>query len=223
MSIAEAKEIQNLLRKRVRIEPLRKRPALVAGVDAAFLDKEVFAAASLFTYPDMRHLKDSFYQGEAAFPYIPGLLSFREGAACLGALEGLDATPDVVLIDGQGIAHPRGAGIASHIGVIMNVPAIGCAKSRLIGEFEEPGRSKGEWSYLYPEGGGRAIGAVVRTRAGVRPVFVSPGHMIDIVSAVGIVLGCVLGYRVPEPLRRADRLSRRMAADRGKPPPSGPR
>ncbi len=212
-NIEEAKEIQHILRERVRIEPLMKSPALVAGVDAAFFDDEVAAAASLFAYPEMRHLQDSLYRGKATFPYVPGFLSFREGPACLEALDRLEAVPDVILIDGQGIAHPRGAGMASHLGVIMNAPTIGCAKSRLIGEFEQPGRARGDWSYLYREkGAGIPVGAVVRTRTDVRPVFVSPGHLIDIVSSVGIVLGCASGYRIPEPLRRADRLSRQITS-----------
>jgi deoxyribonuclease V len=208
--ISEAVTIQRSIERSVRIIPLKAKPALVAGVDAAFFDGEVAAVASLFTYPEMRHVRDSAYRGRTSFPYIPGFFFFREGPAALGALRRLKVTPDVILIDGQGIAHPRGAGIASHLGVLLDVPVIGCAKSRLFGEFDEPGRTRGDWSYLYCSGDRGRIGAVVRTRTGVKPVFVSPGHLIDIDSAVDIVLGCVSIYRLPEPLRRAHSLSRRM-------------
>jgi deoxyribonuclease V len=208
--ISEALAIQSFIRRRIRIIPLKAKPALVAGVDAAFFDGEVAAVASLFTYPEMRHVRDSAYRGQASFPYIPGFFFFREGPAVLQAVRQLKVAPDVILIDGQGIAHPRGAGIASHLGVLLDVPAIGCAKSRLFGEFDEPGRTKGDWSYLYRPGDLSRIGAVVRTRTGVKPVFVSPGHLIDIGSAVDIVLGCISLYRIPEPLRRAHCLSRRM-------------
>jgi deoxyribonuclease V len=208
--ISEASAIQSFIRRRIRIIPLKAKPSLVAGVDAVFFDGKVAAVASLFTYPEMRHVRDSVYRGKTSFPYIPGFFFLREGPAALRALRRLKVTPDVVLIDGQGIAHPRGAGIASHLGVLLDVPAIGCAKSRLFGEFDEPGRTKGDRSYLHRPGDLRRIGAVVRTRTGVKPVFVSPGHLIDVDSAVDIVLGCISLYRIPEPLRRAHCLSRRM-------------
>jgi deoxyribonuclease V len=208
--VSEALTIQLFIKKRIRIIPLKAKPALVAGVDAAFLEGQVVAAASVFTYPDMRHVGDSVYRGKASFPYMPGFFFFREGQALLGALRRLQVTPDAILIDGQGIAHPRGAGIASHLGVLLDMPAIGCAKSRLVGEFKEPGRIKGDWSYLYREGDQSRIGAVVRTRTGAKPVFVSPGHLIDIWAAMDIVLGCALQYRIPEPLRRAHCLSQRV-------------
>jgi deoxyribonuclease V len=207
--ISEAVAIQNSIGSRIRIIPLKAKPALVAGVDAAFFNGEVTAVASLFTYPEMQHVRDSVYRGKTTFPYIPGFFFFREGPAALGALRRLKITPDVILVDGQGIAHPRGAGIASHLGVILDVPVVGCAKSRLSGEFEEPGRTRGDWSYLYRSEDRSPVGAVVRTRTGVKTVFVSPGHLIVINSAVDIVLGCVSLYRIPEPLRRAHCLSRR--------------
>ncbi len=207
-NIPEAVEIQNSIAMRVRVVPLERRPATVAGVDAAFFSGEVAAAASLFTYPDMHHVEDSVYRGRAQFPYIPGFFSFREGPAVVGALMGLRTGPDVILVDGHGIAHPRRAGIASYIGVILGVPAIGCAKSLLTGEYEEPGRTKGEWSHLYLPGERTPIGAAVRTRTGVKPVFVSPGHLIDVDTSTSIVLGCSSGYRIPQPLRRADHISR---------------
>ncbi len=178
---------------------------LVAGVDASFPDETIFAAASLYEYPKMDHVGDVVFRGREALPYIPGLFAFREGQALISVLRKLKAVPDAILVDGHGIAHPRGFGIASHIGVILGIPTIGCAKSRLVGRYEEPGQEKGSWSYLYPETPSRdPVGAVVRTRTRVKPVFVSPGNLTDIESSVEIVLNCTTEFRIPEPLRRAD-------------------
>jgi deoxyribonuclease V len=206
--ILEAKKIQDILRKKVKIIPLKKTPELIAGVDAAFAGDKVIAVAALYEYPEVRHIKDAFSIEKVRFPYIPGMLSFREGHAIINAIGKLDAKPDVILFDGQGIAHPKGIGIASHIGVILNIPTIGCAKSRLVGEFKEPDVTKGIWTYLYYKG--MKVGAVLRTRSNVKPVFVSPGHMIDIDSSVEVVMKCVLKYRIPEPLRMADYLSKKL-------------
>lgn len=208
-TLSEARSVQELLRDKVEVVPFRKLPEYVAGVDAAFADDMVTAVASLFTYPGMEHREDAVLREKTRFPYIPGYLIFREGSAIVKAVKTLKTPPDVILFDGQGIAHPRGIGIASHIGVILRRPTIGCAKSRLVGEFAEPGRETGDWVYLSHNG--LRVGAVLRTRRGVKPVFVSPGHMIDILSSVKVVMGCATGYRIPEPLRRADLLSRRLA------------
>lgn len=202
-----ARAVQESLREKVKIKPLQKDIELIAGVDAAFVGDSVTAIASLFIYTKLRPIEDSISTMRSSFPYIPGFLSFREGPAILKALEKLKSKPDLILLDGQGIAHPRGIGIASHIGVILNIPAIGCAKSRLVGEYDEPGMRKGEWTYLYYHG--NRVGAVLRTRDNVRPIFVSPGHMVDIESAIDIVMHCVKGFRIPEPLRRAHHLTRR--------------
>ncbi|MCL5063421.1 MAG: deoxyribonuclease V [Nitrospiraceae bacterium] len=206
--IAEAKEIQDILRKQVKIMPLKKTPELIAGVDAAFAGDKIVAIAALYEYPGLKHIQDAFYIEKIRFPYIPGMLSFREGHAIVNALKKLKTKPDLILFDGQGIAHPKGIGIASHIGVILNIPTIGCAKSRLVGEFEEPDTTKGSRTYLYYKG--MKVGAVLRTRSNVKPVFVSPGHMIDIDSSIEIVMKCVFKYRIPEPLRRADYLSKKL-------------
>ncbi|GAB4407176.1 MAG: deoxyribonuclease V [Thermodesulfovibrionales bacterium] len=203
---SEAKEIQNLLKKRVRIIPIRKGVRFVAGVDAAFYKDEVIAVACLYKYPEITPVEDARAIMEVRFPYIPGFLSFREGPAVVKALKGLKTEPDVILFDGQGIAHPRGLGIASHIGVLFDRPTVGCAKSRLIGDYREPGRKKGQWSPLLYDR--KIIGAVLRTRDNVRPVFVSPGHRIDLESSIEIVLNCAIRYRIPEPLRRADLVSK---------------
>jgi deoxyribonuclease V len=129
----------------------------------------------------------------------------------MSAIRKLAVIPEVILIDGHGIAHPAGFGIASHLGILLGIPTVGCAKSRLIGEYEEPGHEKGSWTYLYYRG--MRVGAVVRTRDKVRPVFVSPGHLADIDSSVEIVMKSVSGCRIPEPLRMADRLSKKMKRD----------
>lgn len=204
--IRGAKALQESLRKRVRIEPLRRPPELIAGADAAFSEDIVIAVISLFTYPDLIHIEDAIVNVRSSFPYVPGFLSFKEGPAILESFERLKIKPELLLFDGQGIAHPRGIGIASHLGVMLNIPTVGCAKSRLIGEYNEPGTKKGNWTYLYHDD--KRIGAVLRTRDNVRPLFVSPGHMIDIESSVEIVMHCISRYRIPEPLRRADHLSR---------------
>jgi deoxyribonuclease V len=206
LNIYEAKIIQNELRKRVRILPLKKEIRIIAGVDASFIADQIIAVVSTFKYPEMKHLEDAYFVGMVKFPYIPGMLSFREGPAIIAAIKRLSYKPDVILFDGHGIAHPRFIGIASHLGVILNISTIGCAKSCLVGEYKEPGLKKGEWTYLYYND--TKVGAVIRTRDSVKPLFVSPGHKIDIESSIDIVLKSVLKYRLPEPLRRADRLSR---------------
>jgi len=138
---------------------------------------------------------------EAEFPYVPGLLSFREAPALIGAAEGLKTTPDVLIVDAQGIAHPRFLGLASHLGVLLDCPTIGCAKSRLVGEYGGVGPDQGDWSPLRL--GRRQVGAVLRTKANVKPVFVSPGHKMSVRSALRIVLKATRGYRLPEPTRQA--------------------
>ncbi|MBE0425088.1 MAG: endonuclease V [Nitrospirae bacterium] len=207
-SIENAKKIQTKLKDKVKIVPFRKKPKYIAGVDAAFCDNKVLGISCLYKYPEITLTEYAFGIKEASLPYIPGYLSFREGPAIIEALKKLKFKPDVVLFDGQGIAHPMGLGIASHIGVIIKTPTIGCAKSRLVGEYNEPGCKKGVWSPL--KYNGKTVGAVLRTRDNVRPVFVSPGHLIDLKTSIEMVLSCTGKYRIPEPLRRADTLSREV-------------
>jgi deoxyribonuclease V len=205
-NIRDAKAIQAALRDRVKIIPLYKQPNLVAAVDAAFSGEQVIGAACVYSYPELI-LKEEVYAATKVYlSYIPGYLSFREGPAIIEALKKLKTDPDVILFDGQGIAHPKGLGIASHIGVILNKPTIGCAKSKLVGEYEEPGMHKGDKSFLrYNK---KTIGIVLRTKENVKPVFVSPGHRLDLKSSVEIILRCTGKYRIPDPLRRADILSK---------------
>lgn len=210
-SITEARKIQRVLKEEVRLTPLKKTPEFIAAADAAFSDNLIFAAATLYSFQGLICQKNALTQGRITFPYVPGLLAFREGKAIIDAIKKLKMSPDVILIDGQGIAHPEGIGISSHIGVVMNIPTVGCAKSRLIGDYEEPGLSEGDWSYLFYRG--MKVGAVLRTKRNVKPLFISPGHLMNIESSVEIVMRCVSGYRIPEPLRMADRLSGKLKRD----------
>lgn len=207
-TIAQAREFQINLRDKVRIAPLKKEPGYVAGVDAAFSDDRIFAAACLYRFPELYLIEERSAVLRLTFPYVPGYLAFREGPAIMAALERLSRTPDLILVDGQGIAHPRGIGIASYLGVLSGISAIGCAKSRLVGEHDEPGRKKGDWSPLRFED--KTIGAVLRTRSDTRPLFISPGHKIDLDSSIRLALACTGVFRIPEPLRCADMLSKKI-------------
>jgi len=207
-NIEEAKKIQYKFKQQVKIIPLMKDPEFVAGVDTAFFEDGVIGTACVYRYPEIIPLENSYALTKLTFPYIPGFLSFREGPAIIKALDNLKTKPDVIIFDGQGIAHPEGLGIASQIGILINIPTIGCAKTKLIGRYIEPGVRKGQYSLLKHQG--KIIGAVLRTRENVKPVFVSPGHMIDLKKAIDIVLKCTGKYRIPEPLREADHLSKRL-------------
>lgn len=207
-NITAAKAIQIALRDKVKITSIRKNPGFIAGVDAAFFKDKVIGVACLYKYPEIILTEEAFAVTKVLFPYIPGFLSFREGPAIIEAFNNLKIKPDIILFDGQGIAHPKGMGIAAHIGVILDMPTIGCAKSRLVGEYKEPGLKKGNWSLL--KYNGRTVGAVLRTKDNVRPVFISPGHRTDLKSSIQIVLSCTTKYRIPEPLRRADFISKKL-------------
>jgi deoxyribonuclease V len=208
-SINHALEMQECDRRLVLLEPLKKEPVYIAGVDAAFSGYQVFAAVCLYRYPQLTLIEQAIAVKQIIFPYVPGYLFFREGPAIVAALSKLKEKPDVILIDGQGIAHPRGIGSASHLGVLLNIPTIGCAKTRLVGKYHDPGEPKGNWTELQFDG--RIVGAVLRTRDRVRPLFLSPGHRIDLHDAIRIALGCVGRYRIPEPLRGADMLSKKSS------------
>jgi deoxyribonuclease V len=162
---------------------------------------KVFAAVVVFRWPGLERLQAVTAAGAADFPYVPGYLSFREGPVLDRAFRKLAERPDLVIFDGQGIAHPRRFGLASHLGVLWDVPSVGCAKTRLVGTGEEPGAAKGSWTPL--RDGEEVIGSILRTRDGVKPVFVSPGHRIDKAGAREAVLQAVTRYRLPEPTRAA--------------------
>ncbi len=178
----------------------------VAGVDASYCDGVTRAAIVVFSFPGMQKLEYVTAERAIDYPYVPGLLSFREAPAVLDALGKLPLTPDLLIFDGHGIAHPRHFGIASHIGLLVDKPSIGCGKKRLVGYYDEPARERGSYTYLHDDG--EVIGAVVRTRTGVKPVFVSIGHRVNLPAAIDVVLICGRGYRLPEPTRWADKIAR---------------
>lgn len=176
----------------------------IAGIDASYRDK-AYAAIVALALPDLAVVEQVVAERETPFPYVPGLLSFREAPAVLDALEKLTARPDLLMFDGQGIAHPRRLGIAAHMGVYLGMPSIGCAKSRLTGRYEEPGPAAGDMSPLIA--GREQIGVVLRSKPRTNPLFISIGHLIDLPTATSFVLQTLRGYRLPEPTRLADRLA----------------
>lgn len=206
LSYKEAIETQRRLAARVRFTNIKKEPRTVAGLDCSFSgdEKKIFAAVVVVELPGFKVIETATATRKVDFPYIPGLLSFREAPACLEAIGKLKSRPEVFIVDGQGFAHPRRFGIASHIGVLVDRPTVGCAKSRLIGSFGMPGQRKGNYSRLID--GDEVIGAVARTRANVKPVFVSVGHKCTLDDAIKVVLECVTKYRLPEPSRLAHQL-----------------
>lgn len=203
LSPLEARQLQEKLRKRVVLRSPRKKPKFVAGLDCS-LDKRrglIFAAAVVFSFPELEWVETAAAQLPLTFPYVPGLLSFREIPVCLEAVRQVQTPVDLWLIDGQGIAHPRRLGLASHLGLFLDTPTIGCAKSRLIGTFDIPGLHKGDVSWLYDKD--EKIGTVLRTRDHVKPLFISPGHQCSFKNAVDYTLACTTKYRLPEPTRIA--------------------
>ena len=180
----------------------------VAGVDVGFQDDLAIAAIILLDFPGLNPINKAVSKRRVSFPYIPGLLSFREGPVILDAINKSDERPDLLIFDGQGRAHPRRLGIACHIGLLTGIPSIGCGKSRLCGRHAEPASEKGNHVPLVHRD--ETIGAVVRTRDGVKPVFVSVGHLIDLESSIRLVLSCCTRYRLPEPTRLAHNLATRM-------------
>jgi deoxyribonuclease V len=217
VSIRQAKQIQQSLARRLILEGRPETLNLVAGADVSYSrkDQKLWAGVVVFDLSAWEVVEEQWETGEAVFPYVPGYLSFREMPVLLRAFGYVRNTPDVVLIDGQGTAHPRSMGLASHIGLFLDVPTIGCAKSRLIGEYKTVELSKGSWSVLRVKN--EHVGWVLRTRDGVKPIFVSPGHRIGLDSVNSIVLTCCRKYRIPEPSRRAHRLVTKLRQE-GKQP-----
>lgn len=199
----EARSLQERLASKIRFTSVRKPPKIVAGIDCAFSKdgNRIGAAVIVMDYPDLNVIEIKTATAEVTYPYIPGLLSFREAPVCIKAVEKLENTPDVFLVDGQGIAHQRSLGIAAHLGLFFNKPTIGCAKSRLVGEYKEPDSEKGSHSPLMYKG--QQVGAVVRTRTNVKPLFISVGNKCDLNFAIKMTLACAKKYRLPEPTRLA--------------------
>ena len=221
LSFSQARDCQSTLASRVRFITLKKQPKLIAGLDCTFTKdgEKIIAAVVVLKIPEFTPVETASATRKLTFPYIPGLLSFREAPACIAAVKKLKTTPDIFIIDGQGIAHPRRLGLAAHLGLFFDKPTIGCAKSRLTGFFEQPPSEKGAYSLLRDKertkhktsDGRRAtsdevIGAVVRTRANVKPLFVSVGNKCLLNDAIKITLRCATKYRLPEPTRLAHQL-----------------
>jgi deoxyribonuclease V len=204
----EAVAWQEARRGEVMLTPLPRPPKLVGGADASYdrAAKRVFGALVVLAYPDLTLVEEAVLDGPCPFPYIPGLLSFREAPIIVAIWEKLCRRPEVLLVDGQGIAHPRGMGLGAHLGVLLDIPTIGVAKSRLVGEGEEPETEAGSAAPLHWQG--EVVGWILRSRTGVKPLFVSPGNRVNLADCREIVLACARKCRLPEPLRRADRLSR---------------
>ncbi len=204
----EAVEIQKRLKKQIILKNSFKNlnGKLIAGADVSY-DKEIdrfYAGVVVFELQTMQKIEEVTASGKVSFPYSPGLRSFRESPILLRAFSKVKKTPDIIILDAQGIAHPRGIGLASHIGLLLNKPSIGCAKTRLIGKYDNVGKEAGYYSQLTIKG--KAVGVVLRTRKNVKPVFVSPGHKIDLATSIDIVLKSCRGYKLPEPTRQAHNL-----------------
>jgi len=206
VSTSEAIAIQQRLARAVEVRVPPAPIRLIAGVDAAFTEGGLRCVAGVVVWDVSRGciVEQRTASRRLTFPYVPGLLSFRETPAVLAALRKLHFNPDAIMCDAHGLAHPRRFGLACHVGVICRVPTVGCAKSRLVGTYREPGKKRGSTSPLVYRG--EELARVVRTRSDVKPVFVSVGHLCDPDSAVSLVLACAVRYRLPEPTRLADRL-----------------
>ena len=206
LSYSQAAELQKHLACKVQFTALKKPPELIAGLDCALSKdgQQILAGAVVLKLPDFELIETKSAIRKLNFPYIPGLLSFREAPTCIAAVKKLKTEPDVFIIDGQGIAHPRRLGLAAHLGLFFDKPTIGCAKSRLTGYFDDPTLEKGSWSLLKDKD--EIIGAVIRTRTNVKPVFVSVGNKCLLRDAIKITLRCAVKYRIPEPTRLAHQL-----------------
>ena len=202
----EAVELQKRLRERVRVEPYAGKPfETVAGADISFnkFSPVIYTGIVVLRLPSLEVLEEVGVVGETGFPYVPGLLSFREAPSVLEAWSKLKTEPDAVMFDGQGIAHPRRIGIASHVGLFLNRPTLGCAKSILVGRHADVDEERGSRQPLIDPKNGETVGAALRTKTRVQPIYVSPGHLIDLAGAIELTLRSDGGYRQPEPTRRA--------------------
>ncbi len=208
VDVKEAIQIQENLRNRIILENTFTEIRTVGGADVAYSKDRhsLYAAIAVLSFPKMELLDITTAHGEISFPYFSGLLSFREGPILIKAFQKLKMKPDVMIYDGHGIAHPRGFGLASHLGLWLDIPSISCAKTPLLNNFTYPGSSKGSFELIRKEG--KEVGAVLRTKQNVKPVFISPGHRIDLQTSIQLVLATCHGFRTPEPLRRAHQASR---------------
>jgi deoxyribonuclease V len=209
---AEAVAMQQELRDKIQLTPLTKPVKTIAGADISFnkYSETVYAGIIVLSYPEMKPIAESTIIAATRFPYIPGLLGFREVPALLEAWNKLETKPDVLVLDGQGIAHPRRMGIATHFGLVAQTPTIGCAKSLLTGKYEEPQDIPGATMPLKDRE--EVIGTVLRTKRKCNPVYISPGHLITMQESIDIIMKCIAAYRIPEPTRLAHLLVNRIRA-----------
>lgn len=207
VSVKEAFEIQRGLRGKIVHSKIPNKIDKIAAVDVGFKNNQLKAVVCVFKYPSLELLEEETVITDSSFPYVPGLLSFREAPAVLEVFSKIKNKPDIILFDGQGICHPRRLGLASHIGIILDLPSIGCAKSRLCGVYEEPDSKKGSYSYIYDQKTEEKLGAVVRSRNNIKPLFVSVGHKVDLEGSIDLVLKLCPKYRIPEPLRHAHEMT----------------
>ena len=201
VSPGEAIQLQKELKKKISLKKSFNNVKIVAGADISYYKNKMFAGIVILKFPQLEIIEKKSSVSSANFPYISGLLTFREGPSLLEVFKKIKTTPDVILFDGQGIAHPRRMGIATHLGLFLDKPTIGCAKSRLSGKYTSVGEEKGDYALL--KEGEEILGAVLRTRREVKPVFISPGHKIDLPNSIEIVLKCIIKYRLPLPVREA--------------------
>jgi deoxyribonuclease V len=229
LSPKQAIRLQERLRRKIILKKPDATPKLIAAADAAFREGKAIGAVVVFSYPDfscqsINSRRNSTMMGKViesvrktariSFPYIPGLLTFREGPVLEKCFRALKFEPEVIIFDGQGLAHPRNMGIATHLGILLDKPTIGCAKTWLFGKYTEPGKSRGAFSYLF-DSRKRKIGVALRTKDNVRPLFVSAGNKIDLKSSIRIILRCANKYRIPEPLRIAHELTLQQRNKKG--------
>jgi len=208
VSVQKAIQIQEHLKDRVVLKKTFIKAKTIGAGDVAYSKNkdQLFGAVAVLAFPEMGILDIATAFGNIPFPYVPGLLGFREGPILIKAFQKLKVKPDVMIFDGQGIAHPRGFGLASHVGLWLDVPSIGCAKTPLLAELTSPGPLKGSFELIRRRG--QEVCAVLRTKDKVRPIFVSPGHRIDLLTSIEVILASCRGFRMPEPLRRAHHISR---------------
>jgi len=210
VNVEEAIRIQETLRDRIIIKNTSLKVRTIGGGDVAYSksDNLLFGAIIVLSFPDMEILDMATCDGKIPFPYIPTLLSFREGPVLIKTFKKLKMKPDVMIFDGHGIAHPKGMGLASHLGLWFDLPSIGCAKTPLLNGFITPGLSKGSFEWVRKER--KKVGAVLRTKEKVKPLFISPGHRIDLMTSIQLILESCRGFRYPEPLRKAHQITREI-------------